>query len=358
MAKAKKLPSGSWRCQVYSHTEEIPQSDGSIKKKRIYKSFTCDDTSAKGKRKCEQMAAQWAIEKESRSPSEDMLLNDAITSYIQSKENVLSEATITGYKKIQKNHIESIKMIRLSSFNKSIVQKWVNELSSKYSVKTVKNAYGLFSSTMDMFMDKRFKIQFKQENERAISIPSDDDIKLLLSVADGDLKLAIYLAAFGGLRRGEICALDSSDVFDNYISINKSMGLKQDRTWEIKIPKTASSNRNTFLPKFLIDMLNEKDGQIVGMTPDQVTDRFCCLRDKLSMTYRFHDLRHYYASINHALGIPDQYIMEMGGWKTDRTLKAVYRNTLKPEKDKFANISLAHFDTMQHEMQHEKKKVP
>ena len=38
MTTAKKLPSGSWRCQVYSHTEETMQPDGTIKKKRIYHS--------------------------------------------------------------------------------------------------------------------------------------------------------------------------------------------------------------------------------------------------------------------------------------------------------------------------------
>lgn len=358
MAKAKKLPSGSWRCQVYSHTEETLLPDGTIKNKRIYKSFTCDDSSAKGKRKCEQMAAQWAVEKEVRSSNEDMILETAVNSYIESKEHVLSPSTVIGYKKILKNHMNSIKLIPLSVFNKSIVQKWVNELSLNHSVKTVKNAYGLFSATMDMFLDKRFKIQFQQEPERVITIPSDDEVKLLISYSDGDLQLAIYLAAFGGLRRGEICALDSSDVFENYVRINKSMGLREDRSWEIKTPKTLSSNRNTFLPEFLIQMLQQKTGRIVNMTPDQITDRFCVLRDSLGMTYRFHDLRHYYASINHALGIPDQYIMAMGGWKTDRTLKAVYRNVLEPEKNKFASISMAHFSSMQHEMQHENKKAP
>ena len=48
MATAKKLSSGSWRCQVYSHTEEVIQPDGSVKKKRIYKSFTCATPGAKG----------------------------------------------------------------------------------------------------------------------------------------------------------------------------------------------------------------------------------------------------------------------------------------------------------------------
>lgn len=58
MATAKKLPSGSWRCRVYSHTEEVLLPDRSVKEKKIYKSFTCDDPSAKGKRKCEKMAAE------------------------------------------------------------------------------------------------------------------------------------------------------------------------------------------------------------------------------------------------------------------------------------------------------------
>ena len=51
MATAKKLPSGSWRCLAYSHTERI--YDEKIKKwknKRIYESFTDDDPSPAGRK--------------------------------------------------------------------------------------------------------------------------------------------------------------------------------------------------------------------------------------------------------------------------------------------------------------------
>lgn len=355
MATARKLPSGSWNVKVFSHFEYIKKPDGSIQKKRIYKSFTCDDPSLKGKRKCEAKASAWAALKEQRNDSGSLTLEQAVTSYIASKENVLSESTIIGYKKIQKNYMTSISGIHLDSFNKTRVQQWVNEISAKASVKTVKNAYGLFSATMSMFMDIHFKVQFPQKKHSEIFIPSDNDVMNLIAHAEGDFKIALYLAAFAGLRRGEICALERSDIHDGYITINKSMGIKQDRTWEIKVPKTESSNRNVNIPNFLIDILSKKAGRIVDMTPDHVTDRFCVLRDKLGMkNFRFHDLRHYYASVNHALGVPDQYIMEMGGWKTDRTMKAIYRNTLAPERNKFAQISLAHFESMQHEMQHEK----
>ena len=51
MPTARKLPSGSWRCQVYSHSVPVFNNDGSIaldkngkpKMKRVYESFTSDD---------------------------------------------------------------------------------------------------------------------------------------------------------------------------------------------------------------------------------------------------------------------------------------------------------------------------
>lgn len=358
MSKAKKLPSGSWRCQVYDRTIKVPQPDGTFKDKRIYKSFTCDDPSPKGKRKCEAEATAWALEKENSSRNDDLAFKEAVNSYIASKENVLSATTIINYRGIVKNYMSPIEDIRLDEFNKQNVQEWVNSLASKHSVKTVKNAYGLFSATMIQFMDKRFHVKFPQKTINEMYIPSDRDIKILLENSSGDFQIALYLAAFTGLRRGEICALHRSDIHNGYITVNKSMGLMQDRTWQIKPPKTVSSNRNVNAPGFLIELLKAKDGKIIDMTPNQLTEAFCALRDRLGIKrFRFHDLRHYYVSVNHALGVPDQYIMAMGGWNTDSTMKNVYRNILAPERDKFANISMSHFEKMQHEMQHENEKA-
>ena len=72
MATAKKLPSGSWRCQVFSHYEPLFSTDGSPvmdpktgkqKQKRIYESFTSDDPTSRGKREAELMAAQFSLSK-------------------------------------------------------------------------------------------------------------------------------------------------------------------------------------------------------------------------------------------------------------------------------------------------------
>lgn len=108
MATAKKLPSGSWRCQVFSHFEEQIQPDGSVKKKRIYKSFTCNDPSARGKRKCEAEATAWAAGKEQFSGIQSINFGDAMDNYINSRENVLSPRTISEYRKMRKKYCKDL----------------------------------------------------------------------------------------------------------------------------------------------------------------------------------------------------------------------------------------------------------
>ena len=111
MPTAKKLPSGSWRCQVFSHYEETLQKDGTIKKKRIYKSFTVDDPSKRGKKVCEQIAAEWALDKkEAAGPANDAMLtvSQALNRYIDIKGNVLSPSTVGTYKNMAECHYNDV----------------------------------------------------------------------------------------------------------------------------------------------------------------------------------------------------------------------------------------------------------
>ena len=82
------------------------------------------------------------------------------------------------------------------------------------------------------------------------------------------------------------------------------------------------------IPDVVKNHLEGKEGRICPIALSTITREFDALRDRLGLKCRFHDLRHYYASVLHAIGVPDQYIMEQGGWKSDFMLKAVYRNTL------------------------------
>ena len=42
-------------------------------------------------------------------------------------------------------------------------------------------------------------------------------------------------------------------------------------------------------------------------------------------------------------------LMEQGGWRSDQAMKDVFLSKMNDEKKKFANLSKAHFESMQHE---------
>ena len=102
MATAKKLPSGSWRCLVFSHYENLFNEDvspmidektGKQKRKRIYESFTSDLQGRRGKRDAEAQAAQFLAEKDRKKRPENWTVKEAFENYIKLKDHVLSETT-------------------------------------------------------------------------------------------------------------------------------------------------------------------------------------------------------------------------------------------------------------------------
>lgn len=71
-----------------------------------------------------------------------------------------------------------------------------------------------------------------------------------------------------------------------------------------------------------------------GINPGIIDDHFKKCRKNSELPYfKFHSLRHYFASELHAQGIPDKYIAEIGGWENVETLQRIYQHTLKDHAD-------------------------
>lgn len=354
MATAKKLPSGSWRIQVFSHYEPVKDDNGkpvidpktgNPKQKRIYESFTCDDPSVRGRRKVERMAAEWTANKE-RVSRADYTVKEAMEAYIEAKSNILSPTTLRGYETLIRNAYPELLQLRIRKITAADIQSWANCYSLNHSAKTVSNAHGFLSAVLSTFepsLNLNTKLPEKQRKD--LYVPSDADIKKLLESIQGtEMEKAVLLSAFGTLRRGEICALTDKDISGNIITVSKSVVRSNKGGMVTKSPKTLSSNRAVEYPKFVIDKFKGIEGPLVRMHPEDISKNFGKALQKAGLPhFRFHDLRHYSASIMHAIGIPDQYIMARGGWKTDNVLKAVYRNVITDEQVKFTNKLNEHF---------------
>lgn len=334
MAKRKNsLPSGNFRVLALDYTDP----DG----KRHYKSFT-----APTKKEARMLADEWKLSKK-RNRAENISVRVAVQRYKDMKAAVLSPSTLRGYAGLLRTHFQGdFGSTRLNELNSQIVQIWISDLSKRLSPKTVRNAYALLTAALDMFApDLSIRVQLPARKHPELYCPNDTDIQRLLAESAGtDLEIAILLAAFGPLRRGEICALTSRDIKGNTITVSKSIVRSEDNEWITKSPKTYGSYRTIQMPEFFFKHIRSKKGALCNLNPDQLTREFERVLDLCQLPhFRFHDLRHYSASIMHAIGVPDQYIMQRGGWSSDNVMKSVYRNVIDLEAEKQSQLILEHF---------------
>ena len=307
MATAKKLPSGNWRILAFSGYKII---DG--KKRRTYESFT-------GKTK-KDVNLQFALWQNSKHRDANMSVGEAIDGYISLKENVLS-------------------------------------LTATHSPKSVHHAYSLLLSSLNLYApDKSIHVTLPKLTQKEYHLPSDEDLKILIDYCEDkkmfELEVAIMLSMYCSLRRGEICALEKTDLRGSTISISKCIVRDTNGGYVIKQPKTAKSFRKVSAPDFLVKKMMAIEGdKFVNCFPDALSDRFDrAVRASGIRPFNFHLLRHVFAS-KALMIMPEKYVQEMGGWKSNYVMRTIYENTFDSERKKNEK-KLNEFWEMQHEMQH------
>lgn len=341
MAKAKKLPSGNWRVRVYSHTTP----DG----KKHYESFT-----ASTKQQAEMLAAKFANDND-RKRTDDLTVSEAVNNYIKANENALSPSTIYGYHK-DANRMESIANIRIRKITSKDIQSLISNLVAKgLSPKTIKNTYGLLRSSLTFAgIEQNFMVHLPSTAKKATTAPEDDHIAQLYESASDKMKIAIALAASHSLRRGEIAALKYKDLDGNKLHIHADMVWGIDNKWHYKdVPKTDQSNRIVYLPDELLTLMGNGHPEefILGINPNSIGENFRRLKKRIGINVRFHDLRHYFASLAVVMGIPDIYIASLGGWKKNSSvMKEVYQNNIASMDEEYAKRISEHFKSMTQNM--------
>ena len=280
-------------------------------------------------------------------------LGVVVDRYIDGKRNILSPTTIKRYELTRRNEFQRLMNVPVRELTSERMQIELNIMAASKSPKTVRNDYGLIRAALAMYAPEiHLRVTLPAKKQLVYHTPTTEEVYSLLNAASLNMKTAIMLAAFCGLRRGEIVALTYDDVHDNVIHVHGAAVRDENNNTVVKSPKTYTSDRYIPIPDFVLShILGNKHGKkVCPLSLNSITHRFSELRDRLGYKCRFHDLRHYYASACHAIGVPDEYIMRFGGWKSDAILKSVYRGTLTDFEQNSADKISAYFDESANKM--------
>lgn len=322
MPTAKKTASGKWRVTVYDYTDSMG--------KQHEKTFTAETKT---------LAERMANEYKGGSDYTDLSVAEAVKGYIESKEAALSPSSVRGYRANYRNYFATSRIgsVPISRLNSTAAQRFVSDLViAGKSPKTVRCVYSLLTAAVRMYRPECvLAVTLPAPKKPELYTPTTAEVEQLIESIKGDrdLYIAVLLCAFGPMRRSEACAIrfDDIDRDQNTITVRRSVVRGPGKGFVYKdLPKNYSSYRTIIYPSEVVETIGLGFGYVITKSnPESITKQFSKALAAAGLPhFRLHDLRHYSASILHAIGIPDQYIMARGGWKTDNVMKRVYRDTL------------------------------
>jgi len=261
--------------------------------------------------------------------------------------------TINGYRNYIYNHIipaigknlmDKLKPMHLKEF-------YVNELK-KYKAKTVLQEHRILrkafrDAVSDDIILKNPCDALKSptvDKEYTPDIYSDKEFNSLIeAVKDTQDERVILLAGLCGLRRSEIFGLKWSDIdFKEGTLTVRNAAVPIKGSIVNKIPKNKTSYRTITMPDSVTSVLlkyqgigyiflNSKGKQINGST---YSGHFKLILEKYGLRHiRFHDLRHYNATLMLRLGISDKEAAIRLGHSNLLTLRKTYQHVFD-EMDK------------------------
>ena len=248
--------------------------------------------------------------------------------YIEDRSNVLSPASIRTYINLVKVLSKDFKNKKMSEMRQEDVQKEINRYSEDHAPKTVRSLHGFLASVFASYRPSFvLSTTLPQKEVKRPYRPNKEDIKRILNYeAGGEYEIAFKLGCLG-LRRGEICCISAKDLDENNLRITKTK-VYDGKNWIIKKnPKTDESNRIIPISDELAAQIREI-GIVFGRSPKLLNTELHRACKALDIpAFRFHDLRHYFATMASLLA-PEQDVMSLGGWRSDFVFKRIYRETI------------------------------
>ncbi len=334
MATPKKMKNGKWTMQVYIGTAK----DG----KRVYKRVTAN-TKDLVKYKAAQIRAQGIKEEK-----EIRTVRTVVYEYISSVEAVISPTTLRGYYVAYNNGFKHLMDVDINELDNAAMQKAVNieaqRITKKGKVispKTISNEYGLIEAALKRMCGMTFQVKLPQVPVKIKEFP--DPKEIIDAIKGTSSELPCLLAMWMGLRMGEVKGIDCKAIRDGILHVEQTRVYKDGHEVVKQTAKNDTSIRNIALPPKLMQLIENTEtyknyrqtgeNQPLILTPrNRIYKRWKKIALEHGWNMSFHDLRAVNASVGIILGIPDKYMMNRNGYKTDYTLKKRYQQLFDTER--------------------------
>ncbi len=318
MSEITKTKDGRYCQRVF-----YKKADGKKSQKRIYGSTL---------RELKINVANFQLHLDNNSSSQTITLSQALEQLEYRSSNILAPNTLINVENVIKR-IGSYGDTLLSQVTNASAQAFVNRLAASYKVSTLRHTIGIINLALEPY-DLSVKVKYpKETSSDEIYIPSQEEFERLQDVIKGTkFELPVLLGGYCGLRKGEVFALTYDDFKHNKVSVTKTISRNITGGYIAKAPKTKSSNRSVPLPEIisaLVESRRKKQLPLFEITYEGFNFSWGKMLDSNGFKhFKFHSLRHFYASRLITLGIPSKYAIELTGHSSVATLEKVYQHTM------------------------------
>lgn len=261
------------------------------------------------------------------------LVNDFRANYMARR---LKPTTIQGYDRninayilpfLSEKPLEAVNYATIDDFVQKMGLKGLSNTSIIYVLATLSKMYSYAVKRQYTNYNPLLSYDYPRKNAFQYTVLTQEQIENLLEAAkDTDEFPALLLACHYGLRRGEVCGVNTKDIVDNVLHIRRtSTQIKGQRITttpkndKVRCVKLLDEDR-----KALADydrkrkknksgtLMRNEDG--VTVTPNAINKRLRKHLSELGLPrVRFHDLRHSYATIMMKNGINPKIVSTVLG---------------------------------------------
>ncbi|MBS9532081.1 site-specific integrase [Mycobacterium sp. M1] len=358
----RKRDSGRWAVN-YTHNGQLWRAPATFPNKDSATAWLA------GERKLIDLGT-WTppADRVAKATAKKLTLRDYAVRWLEQRTNIAPRTRETYYWHLEDNILPVLGDTPVTELTTDDVRAWFAGLGTERETRNAR-AYGVLTAVLNTAVDDglidrspaRIKGASTVKHRRTVVLLEPGELSALADKMPGPLRLAVLLAGWCGLRRGELLALTRADIAadGSTLRINKGVTVVA-RKMVVGPPKTKESNRTVTVPTHLRPVVIEHLAQYVGpaktalLFPDPVTGShytegrfrvpFFAARAAIGKEeLHFHDLRHFGGVMAAVAGATTKEVMDRLGHTTS-TAAMRYQHVAAGRADLLADrlSALAH----------------